>query len=62
MIYLEGFLKSGAYGVALYRIEGETEGKYNKDGEKYSHPRLFQTFLHIVSWAPDEGIFPVYLI
>ena len=56
-IETERALHGGANRVALYRVERETEGDGDQDGEQYAHPVQSQSVSHIVGGPPDEGFF-----
>ena len=56
-IETERTLHGGANRVALYRVERETEGDGDQDGEQYAHPVQSQSVSHIVGGPPDEGFF-----
>ena len=48
--------------LLLYGVEGEAESDRNEYGKYSTHPRLFQSFPHIISGTANERVFASHLI
>ena len=62
MVETERMFKSCTQRIALYGVEGEAESDRNEYGKYSTHPRLFQSFPHIISGTANERVFASHLI
>ena len=62
VVETECMFKSCTQRIALYGVEGEAESDRNEYGKHSTHPRLFQSFSHIISGTANERVFASYLI
>ena len=62
VIETERMFESCTQCIALHGVEGEAESYRNEYGKHSTHPRLFQSFPHIIGGTADERVFASHLI